>query len=163
MAIPLKSPRESIEYPEAFAEGETLLPPLEPLYSPPPATRKKPWVLFVFLICAMITVVDMGAFLANPPLTRIFEANLCLKYYREADPSVIPPDGIIPEKLCKVDVVQQRLASIFGWQDMFDALPGILLAVPYGALADRVGRKPVFIASLAGLLLSFAWGLMICE
>ncbi|KAG9388681.1 ProP Permease major facilitator superfamily [Pyrenophora tritici-repentis] len=162
MAVPLESPRNSIEYCETFAEGETLFPPLEPVHSPPPVARKKPWALFAFLICAMITVVDMGVFIANPPQTRIFEANICLKYYREADPSVIPADGIIPEKLCKVDRVQQRLASIFGWQDMFDALPGIFLAVPYGALADRVGRKWVFIASLAGLLLSFAWGLMIC-
>lgn len=162
MAVPLKSPRDSIEHSETLTDGETLLPPLEPTYSPSPVAPKKPWVLFAVTICAMLAVIDMGIFLANPPQTRIFEANLCLKYYRETDPSMIPTDGIIPEKLCKGDVVQQRLASIFGWQDMFDAIPGILLAVPYGTLADRVGRKWVFIASLVGLLLSFAWALMIC-
>jgi MFS family permease len=105
----------------------------------------------------------MGAFLAEPPRTRIFEANICLSYYREHDASVIGPDGTIPESQCKIDAVQQKMAMIFGWQDMFDALPGILLAVPFGTLADRVGRKWIFTASLFGLQLSSAWVLLICK
>jgi MFS family permease len=120
-------------------------------------------VLLVGLISVMVTFIDIGAYLAEAPQTRIFEANLCLSYYREQDPSVILGDGSIPERLCKVDVVQQKLASIFGWQEMFNALPAILLAVPYGTLADRVGRKWVFTASLVGLVLSFAWVLLICK
>jgi len=163
MAVSLESPRGSIEQSEVPVETESLLPLLELVDSPSSVPPKKPWLLLAVLICAMIAIVDMGIFLANPPQTRIFEANLCLGYYRETDPSAIPTDGIIPEKLCKGDVVQQRLASIFGWQDMFDAMPGIFLAVPYGTLADKVGRKWVFIASLVGMLLSFAWALMICE
>jgi MFS family permease len=146
-------------------EEETLLSPTESTTSKLllPPKKKKPWMLLVVLIFAMITFIDVGAFLAEPPQTRIFEANLCLTYYREEDPSVILDDGSIPEKLCKVDIVQQRLASIFGWQEMFNALPGILLAVPYGALSDRIGRKWILAANLVGLELSFAWVLLICE
>jgi MFS family permease len=146
-------------------EEETLLSPTESATSnlPLPPKKKKPWMLLVVLIFAMITFIDVGAFLAEPPQTRIFEANLCLTYYREEDPSVILGDGSIPEKLCKVDIVQQRLASIFGWQEMFNAIPGILLAVPYGALSDKIGRKWILAANLVGLELSFAWVLLICE
>ncbi|RMZ69647.1 Major facilitator superfamily domain general substrate transporter [Pyrenophora seminiperda CCB06] len=162
MHVPLKSLRDSIDHRATFARTETLLPPFEAASAPPPAGHKKPWVLFAVLICSTIAVVDTGFYLANPPQTRIFEANLCLKHYRETDPSVIPAHGMIAEKLCKVDIVQQRLAGIFGWQDMFDAVPGMLLAVPYGTLADKVGRKPVFLASLVGMLLSYAWALLIC-
>lgn len=68
----------------------------------------------------------------------------------------------MPEALCKVDPVQQKLAMIFGWQDTFDAIPGLLLAIPFGALADRWGRKWIFLASLIGLQLNAAWVLFIC-
>jgi MFS family permease len=40
--------------------------------------------------------------------------------------------------------------------------PGLLLAVPYGALADRWGRKPVMLMSVWGLLLAITSILVIC-
>lgn len=153
------SPRDSIEQ----EEEEALLSPTGSPDIALPAASKKPWLLLVVLIFTLVAFVDIGAFLSEPPQTRIFEANLCLKYYREEDPSVIKGDGTIPEELCKVDEVQQRLASIFGWQEMFNAIPGLLLAVPFGTLADRIGRKWIFTASLVGIVLSFAWTLLICE
>ena len=152
----------------SIEEGARLLSPTETTASlelapPPPPKKRKPWVLLVVLCLFLITIVDMGAFLAEPPKTRIFEAKICLAYYSEHDASAIGADGKVPEALCKIDSVQQTLAMIFGWQDMFDALPGILLAVPFGTLADRVGRKWIFAASLLGLQLSFAWILVICK
>lgn len=151
-------------------EGDPLL--LSPVDSalddddqlPPVAEKKKkkPWVLFVVLVFALVSIIDVGAFLADPPKTRVFEANICLGYYLEHDASVIGKDGSIPEKLCKLDEIQQKLAMIFGWQDTFDAIPGVLLAVPLGAMADRVGRKWIFAASLMGLQLNSAWVLLIC-
>ena len=157
MALPSDLPRASIE------ENDALLSPAESAHHALPQATKKPWVLPVVLIFVMIAFIDVGAYLAEAPMTRLYEANLCLKYYHEQDPSVIPGDGSIPEQLCKVDVVQQRLASIFGWQEMFSALPGILLAVPYGTWADKVGRKWIFIASLVGIELGFVWVLLICK
>ncbi|KAF1848741.1 MFS general substrate transporter [Cucurbitaria berberidis CBS 394.84] len=153
------SPRDSIE------EGAPFLPSTGPTASlplVPPPSKKKPWVLLVLLAFALVAIIDVGAFLAEPPKIRVYEANLCLLYYREHDPSVIGDNGAIPEQLCKVDAVQQKMAMIFGWQDMFDAIPGILLAVPFGTLADRIGRKWIFAASLMGLQLSSAWALLIC-
>jgi MFS family permease len=151
-------PRGSIE------EGAPFLSPTEFDFAITPSPpKKKPWVLLVVLAVGLIAIVDVGAFLADPPKTRMFEANICLSYYTQHDASVIGADGTIPEKLCKIDEVQQKLATIFGWQDTFDALPGMLLAVPFGTLADRVGRKWIFTASLMGLQFSFAWVLVICK
>lgn len=144
-------------------EGEAFLPHTDPPDAPLRPAKKKPWLLLIGLVFALITFIDIGAYLADPPQTRIFEANLCLKYYLEQDPSVIEADGTIPEKLCKVDIVQQRLASIMGWAEMFMALPGLLLAIPYGTLADKIGRKWIFTASLVGIVLNFAWSLLICQ
>jgi MFS family permease len=145
-------------------QGASFLSPMESTFGLPLAPqKKKPWVLLVVLAVGLIAIVDIGAFLADPPRIRMFEANLCLSYYREHDISVIGADGTIPEQLCKIDAVQQKLAMIFGWQETFDALPGMLLAVPFGTLADRVGRKWIFTASLMGLQFSFAWVLVICK
>lgn len=148
---PTDSPRQSSD--------EVRLPFLD---QPVPG-KTKPWVAMVVLAFALVAIIDMGAFLGDAPRTRVFEANICLGYYREANPSVIRPDDTIAEKLCKVDGVQQRLAMIFGWQDMFDAIPSIFLAIPFGVLADKVGRKWIFAASLMGLQLNSAWVLGICE
>lgn len=129
----------------------------------PPKKKKKPWLLLVILVFLLMAIVDMGAFMAEPPKTRVFEANLCVRYYEEKDPSKIRADGTVDETLCKVNEVQQKMAMIFGWQDMFDAIPGILLAVPFGTLADKWGRKWIFVASAMGLQLGSAWILMICR
>lgn len=146
-------------------EEEPLLSPLDATSARqlPAVPQKKPWISLVLLCFLMVSVIDIGGFLADPPKTRVFEANLCLSYYFEHDPSVISSDGTIPESLCKGDEVQQKLAMIFGWQDTFDAIPGILLAVPLGALADRIGRKRIFVASLMGLQLNAAFVLLICK
>jgi MFS family permease len=147
---PVDSPRDSSD------EG---LPFLE---QPAPG-KTKPWVVMVILAFALVAIIDMGAFLSEAPRTRVYEANICLGHYRETDPSVIGKDGLIAEKLCKVDAVQQKMAMIFGWQEMFDAIPSIFLAIPFGVLADKVGRKWIFAASLVGLQLNSAWVLGICE
>lgn len=164
MAIAVQTPsaRTSIDAREPLYSSSESSESL-PLRSPTKIPQKKPWVLFCVLGLLLIAIVDVGAFLAEPPRTRIFEANICLSYYRQHDPSVIGTDGTIPEKDCKIDAVQQKMAMIFGWQDTFDALPGILLAVPFGTLADRIGRKWIFTAALMGLQLNSAWVLVVCQ
>ncbi|KAF2703846.1 MFS general substrate transporter [Pleomassaria siparia CBS 279.74] len=161
---------------EEHEEGAPLLSPIDSalqtalLPTAPPKKeeeeekkkKKKPWLVLVSLIYLLVAIVDIGAFMADPPKTRIFEANLCVRYYQEADPSKINSDGTVDEALCKVNEVQQKLAMIFGWQDMFDSIPGILLAVPYGTLADKWGRKWVLALGLIGLQLSTAWIVLIC-
>ncbi|KAJ4299665.1 hypothetical protein N0V90_004911 [Kalmusia sp. IMI 367209] len=159
----MASPRESIE------EGAPLLSAtgpasreMSPAPLPPLQKKKKPWIVLVILAFLLITIIDVGAFLAEPPKTRVFEANICLRYYQTNDPSKIGYNGTVPEALCKIDDVQQQMAMIFGWQDMFDAIPGLVLAVPFGALADEWGRKWIFVATLVGLQLNSAWILLIC-
>jgi hypothetical protein len=161
MAHSAPPPRNSSEE----EEGAPFLPPTGPAASLPASQKKtdKPWILLVALACLLIAIVDMGAFMAEAPRTRVYEANICLSHYRQNDPTAIGPDGTVSEKLCKIDPVQQRMATIFGWQEMFDAIPSIFLAIPFGTLADKVGRKWIFTASLVGLQLNGAWVLIICE
>lgn len=94
----------------------------------------------------LVLVVDFGFFLAIPAQTKIFEDILYRQYYA--------PSVDISEAGCKVAPVQSELAHIGGWKDTFDALPSILVAVPYGALEDRICRKPCLLLSIVGVILS---------
>ena len=127
-----------------------------------PKQQSKPWVFLVVLAIFLVTVIDLGAFLAVPPKTRVFEANLCLRYYQKHDPSKINKDGTVDEALCKINAVQAKMAAIMGWASMFEAIPGIFLALPYGILADKYGRKWIFVLALVGLQLDSLWVLFIC-
>ncbi|RAK90678.1 MFS general substrate transporter [Aspergillus costaricaensis CBS 115574] len=98
------------------------------------------------LIFASVVAADFGNYLSYAPQISIFESIICRRF--GADSHTVEVRGG-----CKSPEVQAELALVNGWKDMFDQLPGILLALPYGILADRVGRKPVLLLSLTGLLM----------
>ncbi len=108
----------------------------------------------------MAVVSDIGECLYTAPRIRLLESVVCTAYYLETDPSMVEPDGAVLEKLCKVNPVQDRVASLLGWQFFFDSLPAILLPLPYGYLADKRGRKWIITFSITGLALSYAWTLL---
>jgi hypothetical protein len=107
----MASPRTSRE------EGAPLLSPTDAEYNqelPTSKPRKKPWIILVVLVFLLIVVVDIGAYISEPPKTRVYEANLCLRHYQKVDPTQIRDDGTVPEALCKVDDVQQAMAMMYG-------------------------------------------------
>jgi hypothetical protein len=62
----------------------------------------------------LLVLVHLSAVLYTLPLNRVIELRLCQEHYGTHDPSFIQPDGSIPEKLCKIDDVQRRLAWLQG-------------------------------------------------
>ncbi|KAI5787895.1 major facilitator superfamily domain-containing protein [Pyronema domesticum] len=104
----------------------------------------------------------MAAFLSITPQIRLFESIICENYYKAHDPSVIRPDGSIPEALCKVESVQGELAMLDGFKSLFMNIPGVLLSIPYGILADKIGRKKVLMMTCFGLVLEFASVIAVC-
>ncbi|KAJ8603177.1 hypothetical protein MRB53_042230 [Persea americana] len=107
-----------------------------------------PWQFSVVLLCIMITVLGTGAFLAMAPLRRLYESVLCQRYYSVEQPGLFS-NGTIPEAMCKLDAIQDEVVTLFGYQDAFENLPGLVMAVPMGILADRFGRKPVLLTALS--------------
>lgn len=49
--------------------------------------------------------------------------------------------GGVDEMYCKVDAVANELAMLDGYLSMFSFIPGLILAVPCGWLADKYGRE----------------------
>ncbi|KAM0334564.1 hypothetical protein ACHAPQ_005102 [Fusarium lateritium] len=115
-----------------------------------------PWIYVVILCIALAIVSDIGDSLYAAPRVRLFESVACTRYYLRHDPSLVDPDGSVPERLCKIDLVQDKVASVVGWQYFFDAIPAILLPIPYGYVADLYGRKWILVLALVGYTLSWA-------
>jgi MFS family permease len=135
--------------------------------------ERKRLALRVSLICIVsILLIEIGEFMAQAPSARIIEDILCRAYFSSA-PISAPnlgiesetnlPFGSIPEENCKNDVIQGKMAMLKGWDQMFSCIPGLIVAVPYGVLADRVGRRTVLFLALMGLTVGMAWATMVCE
>ena len=77
----------------------------------------------VSLVLALVVIIDFGAFLAVAPRLRLIENIICADFYREQNPTKIGADGVVPEELCKIGIVQGQLALLFGWMGFFEAIP----------------------------------------
>lgn len=87
----------------------------------------------VWILCVLIFfVAGAGGFMVIP-MTRIFEDILCRQYYDK--PQILGEP--IDESLCKIDVIQSKLAFLFAIFESITAGVGCLAAMPWGILADK--------------------------
>ncbi|KAF8243212.1 MFS general substrate transporter [Wilcoxina mikolae CBS 423.85] len=91
-----------------------------------------------FLCAVLIVTLFIAMFLSAAPQLRLIESIICSNYYRENGRGIFNENGNIPEQYC------------------------VLLAIPYGVLADRYGRKIILVLVLLGLTLYFSWILFVC-
>jgi hypothetical protein len=84
---------------------------------------KLPFSRGIFYCLLLNFLIEMYDMIITAPTIALFERSLCSSYYSAYDPGVIGPGGSIDERLCKVEIVQQDLASLRGWKAFFDALP----------------------------------------
>jgi MFS family permease len=123
------------------------------------------------ILFAMVLAVEIGFSFLDGPMVRILESIACRQYYTNADPTKIGANGHVPEDLCKVGEVQAELAAVKGYHMFFDGLLstigmhlrmimiltthiGALMAIPYGLLADRKGRKSTLAWGIPGFALN---------
>ncbi|PYH46505.1 MFS general substrate transporter [Aspergillus saccharolyticus JOP 1030-1] len=141
------------------SEVSPLIPGPPVAISPPTPSKKQ--ILKVILLCASATLIlDIGLTVVLAPKIRLLESILCQEYYHTHGLQGLMHD--IPESQCKTKEIQSAVARLIGWQAVFDSLPAIFLAIPYGALSDTKGRRPVLLLCFLGLTLSTAWTLLIC-
>ncbi|GAW21484.1 hypothetical protein ANO14919_110030 [Xylariales sp. No.14919] len=118
----------------------------------------------VFFIFALSFVADLGGALVDAPELRMLEMAICRDYYLTHDRSVIgpPPLSYVPEKLCKIKDIQVELAYIVATKSLLMTVPGLILGILYGRLADKIGRKPVAFLGMLGQVLAYFWVVFIC-
>lgn len=128
------------------------------------ATTRLLWqpIAVMFLLTL---VSDIGYFVSIAPQTRLYEDLVCRRYYSERPQMLVvqPASGDPEEAQCKVPGVQDLVAELLGMQIFFDSIIGILFGICFGALADRIGRRPVLTLSTTGVFFSYAWRLIVCK
>ncbi|OBT74462.1 hypothetical protein VF21_06569 [Pseudogymnoascus sp. 05NY08] len=119
--------------------------------------------LIIALLTGVMFLINFGAYMMTMPQSRIYEDIICHHYYDNLKgTSHLSLDTPIDESLCKVGPVQAELATVFAGLFVASSIPSLLFSMPYGILADRIGRKPVFILSVIGILLGELLNLAIC-
>ncbi|KAF7136825.1 hypothetical protein CNMCM5793_006343 [Aspergillus hiratsukae] len=124
---------------------ETLLLGHDHAAEPRPSTRAR-WILIILSLG--IIAINFGSYLSMAPQIQIFESIICRKLHPEI--ALLTTEGQIAR--CKAPDVQGELALVNGWRETLDTLPGIVLALPFGLMADQAGRKTVLMLSLIGLI-----------
>ncbi len=94
---------------------------------------------------AMVVLVDLAAFFLDAPQTSILESTICSRYYES-----IPDEH---QHDCTAGPVQAELATVNQMLNTFNRLPGFIVAIPFGIMADSYGRRPVLILNIVGALL----------
>lgn len=108
------------------------------------------------LQCTLVMVLtNFAGFFIDTPYTQILEATICRSFH----PDIV--SGADPR--CKDNDVQSELSLINGWSLTFTLIPGLLMAVPYGMLADSIGKKFVLNLSIFGFALSQITTILICK
>ncbi|KAI5197890.1 MFS general substrate transporter [Aureobasidium subglaciale] len=126
-----------------------------------PQARKV--ILLIALIAAISSIP--GSFVGLP-FTRLVESAICQQHYESAlyhgGKLLLTRD--IDEADCKIDVIQAKLAYVIAIQEILEAISGFAFALPYGLLADRIGRTKVLTLSFFGIFLSGCWaGLVVWQ
>ncbi|GAM35309.1 MFS multidrug transporter [Talaromyces pinophilus] len=115
----------------------------------------------VMIAAALLLLsINFGNFMAQPPQLQIFEDIICKNYVLSINATSNSAGTL--DNVCKSPAVQKELALVTGWKNTFDTLPSVALALPFGILADRIGRRPVTIMALASLCCGEIWSRIVC-
>ncbi|GJD03580.1 major facilitator superfamily transporter [Colletotrichum higginsianum] len=106
------------------------------------------------VLYAIIFFCAGSAGLWTIPATRQVEDVVCRQHYDVLEP--------IDEDRCKEDAIQSRVAMVFAIYGALQATIAAASAVPWGIVADRVGRKMVFSLAVLGMMLDQLWFLLVC-
>lgn len=101
----------------------------------------------LFVVCVSIVLCDFANSLSAAPNIAIYESAICQRVFNP-----VSRRSSSLSSTCKLPAVQSELALVCGWKDTFDQIPGVLLALPWGFAADRIGRRKVLVIALSGML-----------
>ncbi|KAL9042129.1 MAG: hypothetical protein Q9180_000820 [Flavoplaca navasiana] len=124
--------------------------------------RSHPSTPILFCTFLLFFLISFSRHIIEVPIIRLFELAACHEYYSRFEGAINGHDRDPDGRLCNVPDVQNELSTLTGWKFGLDAIPGLLLAIYYGSVAGKYGRKPVLLLFSTGMLLSLGWIVLIC-
>ncbi|CAK7235747.1 hypothetical protein SCUCBS95973_009371 [Sporothrix curviconia] len=118
----------------------------------------------VIVTFASIFLAEIALGTATPAISSMLESIVCRQRYGDAiliSHGTHGGSGSAIDPRCKASDVQGRLSHVLGWQAAFECLPNILFSLPYGVLADNLGRRPIMLLAWTGLGLQLGWYLVV--
>jgi MFS family permease len=141
------------------SETTPLLPPSPSLSPSSSSIDKEKNNRFVFYVCLItLFIINGGASVSVPPTTSILQDLLCERHYAQRGLTRAGTD----ELDCKIEPVQSSLSMLRGVVGLLTLLPGLLLGVPYAALAESWGIKRVLLLSVTGIISCEVWFNLVC-
>ncbi|KJK78447.1 hypothetical protein H634G_06145 [Metarhizium anisopliae BRIP 53293] len=137
-----------VDRPPSISSASSTCPTLLP--SKPDALRS---IVAAFTIHLLLNIATN---IALTPQTAILQDIVCKQYYDGVD-SLAGTTHVQEKDRCSVVPVQSEVAYVIGWEAAIENIPNMLLAVPFGALADKVGRKRILLVALFGMFMNDAW------
>ncbi|CAL8579051.1 hypothetical protein XPA_004814 [Xanthoria parietina] len=123
--------------------------------------RSRPSAPVLCCTFALYFLISFSRHIIEVPTIRLFELAACHEFYSRVQ-GAVDHDGDIHKRLCKAPAVQNELSTLTGWKFGLDAVPGLFLAIYYGSVAGKYGRKLVLLLFSTGMLLSLIWIVLIC-
>ncbi len=108
-------------------------------------------------------ISNFGENIKVAPEIRLYELQVCRRYYQTHNQSFIDSHGFVDEKYCKLEFLQGELSMLQAWLLFWIYLVGLPVTIPLGSLADSIGRKSVIGMSLVAVTLSKVWVLTVCK
>lgn len=115
-----------------------------------------------FLAATFLVLYAFADILRYISTVRLVELGICREHFLQSDPQSEEHYRNIPEHLCKLPSIQQRLAHLRGYLAALEAIVGLVFTLPYGLLVDRLGERLVAGINVIGYLLSCAWIIVVC-
>ncbi|KAK7952812.1 major facilitator superfamily transporter [Apiospora aurea] len=104
------------------------------------------------ILCAIIFVAAGAGGLVTIPQIQLLETAVCREFLEGAEVAgLLDDNGSILESSCKGKEVQSTVAYIIAVGAALESVIGFVGAIPWSTVADRIGRKPVFVLALTGI------------
>ncbi|KAK3395901.1 major facilitator superfamily domain-containing protein [Sordaria brevicollis] len=127
------------------------------------------WLPFL-TIATLAFLFNMGTNIAGAPSLAILQGIICRDYYEHGGGGVTGGLGhgggmdgggggrlSFEDDKCKIAPVQSQVAEVQAWRDVWEIVPAVIMAIPFGVITDRIGRKKVLLLALFGILLNEVW------
>lgn len=148
-------------------------------------TSRRTRITLISLLVLFMVLLEFGMTFISTPLYQIQEDIICRQLLPGNNDHLTSPtssssihiklsinetetspnlDTTPSESECKSSpLVQSEFSILNSWSVVLQLLPGLVMAVPMGLLADKHGRTLVMALSMAGMTLGYAFSVLVCS